>query len=355
MTRVFLFLAGALVCLTALGAAHAAAADTKDALQTATAEQRAASIKVRDDFVAAARRGDVDAMVSLLTPRATAGDAALAKKRMAQEIVPFFERYALNAQGGTEARAADLLDNQEQAQAHPPAQLEGYAYYRFAKAKPQGDPHPYAVWTLYENGRFVIAEVAVNYFVPGRHGSKAIPEKAAPPADGNWLPGMVTQTTVKPKLPEGYVIVPLAEAEHWNLQEGVAWCAPEAAGWARGIRDKAQQGVDPGPEPDAPMMTAWLSSTVGYLAQEDTFSVEEALRQAKAEQQDLTFKIERRHWGSYPVLAYTATDARGNQRRTAWVGIGSGTWVVELNSTQAGEKADRFFWDVIEHSGEGKP
>lgn len=353
MARAPFLFTGWLGCLLTLGVVGPGAADTAVAQPVPAAldaaARRSASLAVRDAFVAAARRGDVEAMVSLLTPKAVAGDADQAKQRLAAEVVPFFQRYALDAQGGTEAKAADLLGPK------PANQVEGYAYYRFAKAEEDGDPHPYAVWTLYENDRFVIAEVAVNYFVPGRHGSNAIPEKAAPPVDGNWLPGMVTQTSVKPKLPEGYVIVPLSEAEHWNLQEGVAWCAPEAAAWTRGIRDKALQGVSPGPEPDAPMITAWLSSTVGYLADEDKFSVEDALNQAKAQQQDLTFNIERRHWGSYPVLAYTATNAEGNQKRTAWVGINSGTWVVELNCTLPGEAAERFFWDVIDHSGAGKP
>ena len=143
--------------------------------------------------------------------------------------------------------------------------------------------------------------------------------------------------------------MPLVEAETWDLQDGVAWCAPKSVAWIRGIKDKARRGLDPGVQPD--LVTAWLSLTVGYLAEDGKFNVEDTLAAAAAKKDGLTYKITRAAWGPHPVLAYTVTDEDGNQQRAAWVAIGSGTWAVELNCNLPGAAADRFFWNLIENSG----
>jgi|GEM_PF-6511206 len=44
-----------------------------------------------------------------------------------------------------------------------------------------------------------------------------------------------------------------------------------------------------------------------------------------------------------------------NPKAIVGAAIGSGTWVVELHCTKPGERAERFFWDVIRNSDAGEP
>lgn len=112
---------------------------------------------VAERFVAAAAARDADALEKMLSPAlaARAGKAGL-QKVLAGQLFPFF---ADHMEIGRRVTTAETTDSDGK---------PGFDYYMYSVTK-SGQPKPFVIYMVEENGAKVIVNILVNRFVEGRH------------------------------------------------------------------------------------------------------------------------------------------------------------------------------------------
>jgi hypothetical protein len=151
----------ALLALLALTVATPAMAQQKDSSLMADLAMKEASEsfrKVADQFAAAASKGDVETCERLISPnmKGRAG-AENVKRVLTERVVPFFAQWGGAGRSETIANTTDGFGSQ------------GFVFYRWMQPRSGGDPRPYVLYVVSENGSTVVANVTVDQLVPGRH------------------------------------------------------------------------------------------------------------------------------------------------------------------------------------------
>jgi hypothetical protein len=112
---------------------------------------------VAEQFVTAAAARDSTKLEKMLSPAITArtGKEGV-QKFLNGQIVPFFADYKEIGRSVTTTNTTDASGN------------AGFAYYMYSVPK-SGQPKPFVIYVLEENGQKVVGNILVNRFVEGRH------------------------------------------------------------------------------------------------------------------------------------------------------------------------------------------
>ena len=122
------------------------------------AEQAAPLRRVADQFVSRALAGDGPALQAMFSPALVARTGTPNVQRVLQEqILPFFAQGRERGRSVTITRTTDASGSQ------------GFAFYMWLLPAAGGEPRPFTVYTVVENGRAVVANIVPDRLVPGRH------------------------------------------------------------------------------------------------------------------------------------------------------------------------------------------
>jgi hypothetical protein len=122
------------------------------------AGRSAAFRRTADAFVAAAAAGDAaraEAMISANMLQRSGREAV--RRVLATQVLPFFAAW------GATARAANVSETTDAFGSH------GYAFYLWLEPRDGGAPRPFVLYVVDEGGQPVVANVAVDRKVEGRH------------------------------------------------------------------------------------------------------------------------------------------------------------------------------------------
>jgi hypothetical protein len=112
---------------------------------------------VAEQFVSAAAAKDPAKLEKMLSPALSArtGKEAI-QKVLSGQVIPFFADHKEIGRSVTTTNTTDASGN------------SGFAFYMFSVPQ-SGQPKPFVIYVLEENGRKVIGNILVNRFVEGRH------------------------------------------------------------------------------------------------------------------------------------------------------------------------------------------
>ena len=112
---------------------------------------------VAEQFVAAAAAKDAAKLEKMLSPTLSArtGKEAI-QKVFTGQVIPFFADHKEIGRSVTTTNTSDANGN------------AGFAFYMFSVPK-SGQPKPFVIYVLEENGHKVVGNILVNRFVEGRH------------------------------------------------------------------------------------------------------------------------------------------------------------------------------------------
>ncbi|HLL18639.1 MAG TPA: hypothetical protein VK439_07650 [Rubrivivax sp.] len=144
------------VFLLAALALPARAQDT--AADILMAEQAAPLRRLADQFVSRAIAGDAAALQAMFSPALVERTGSANVQRvLQQQIVPFFAKARGQGRSVTTTRTTDVSGSQ------------GFAFYMWLLPAGGGEPRPFTVYTVVENGHPVVANIVPDRLVPGRH------------------------------------------------------------------------------------------------------------------------------------------------------------------------------------------
>ena len=112
---------------------------------------------IAEQFVMAAAARDSVRLEKMLSPAVTArtGKEGV-QKFLTGQVVPFFADHKEIGRSVTTTNTSDASGN------------AGFAYYMYSVPK-SGQPKPFVIYVLEENGQKIIGNILVNRFVEGRH------------------------------------------------------------------------------------------------------------------------------------------------------------------------------------------
>jgi hypothetical protein len=109
---------------------------------------------VADEFIAAARNGDVARMAGMISPEMVAKTGQQEVERyLADPVVPFFAQFKELGRSETIA---------------PTAEVAGFVFYLYMVSN-SGEHRPFVLYVIEEKGAKVVANVLVDHFVATRH------------------------------------------------------------------------------------------------------------------------------------------------------------------------------------------
>jgi hypothetical protein len=122
------------------------------------AEQAVPLRRVADQFVSRALAGDAAALQNMFSPALVerTGQANV-QRVLQQQILPFFAQGRAPGRSVTITRTTDASGSQ------------GFAFYMWLLPAAGGEPRPFTVYTVVENGRPVVANIVPDRLVQGRH------------------------------------------------------------------------------------------------------------------------------------------------------------------------------------------
>jgi hypothetical protein len=122
------------------------------------AEQAAPLRRVADQFVSRAMAGDAAALQAMFSPALVERTGVANVQRvLQQQILPFFTKGRGPGRSVTITRTTDASGSQ------------GFAFYMWLLPAGGGEPRPFTLYTVVENGRPVVANVVPDRLVQGRH------------------------------------------------------------------------------------------------------------------------------------------------------------------------------------------
>ncbi|HEX2012656.1 MAG TPA: hypothetical protein VJN44_17145 [Roseateles sp.] len=148
----------ALICLASLGPAAAAARHDEVLADLQMAADSERFRRTAETFVAHAMAGDASAVQAMLsrTLLQRSGEGAIRRVLDAQ-ILPFF------AQGRGPGRSTTITRTTDA------AGQAGFAFYMWLMRAEGGEPRPFTVYVVQEQGSLVVANVVPDRLVEGRH------------------------------------------------------------------------------------------------------------------------------------------------------------------------------------------
>jgi hypothetical protein len=140
------------------GAPHTALAQPSVSADLRMAQEAEPLRRVADSFVARALAGDAAGVRAMLSTALVerAGEAGVMRALQGQ-ILPFFAQGHGPGRSVTITRTTDASGSQ------------GFAFYMWLLPAQGGEPRPFTVYTVVEQGRAVVANIVPDRLVPGRH------------------------------------------------------------------------------------------------------------------------------------------------------------------------------------------
>ena len=137
-----------------------------------------------------------------------------------------------------------------------------------------------------------------------------------------WFPNTLNPPSVALYLPSDFSIYS-GSAQHsegnpeFNMYDGVFWADPTTGKEYEHLKKKDLTQLK------SPLFWVKLSSSVGQHPGTSNFTNENAIEQTSAMFKLENVKVEKRFWGEYPLLIWTATKPDGSLIHSAWVGLNS--------------------------------